>query len=75
MEQWKPVFIGVVGSREVSVERGDAGTFRVKTVQQGTEIVCDIHGESPGDLEQNLREQGRFSTDEAHEIVRQLLYR
>lgn len=75
MTQWKPIFTGMIGMRRVQVEAGDSGLYRVTTFHRGTEITMQVHGDTPGDLEQNLREQGLFSDAEAEEIAQKIVYR
>jgi len=75
MNQWKPIFTGMIGMRQVQIEAGDSGIFRVTTFQQGTEITIQVHGDTPGDLEQNLRDKGNFSSNEAQEIAHKLIYK
>lgn len=75
MSQWKPIFIGMISMRQVQLETGEGNMYRVITFNRGTEVTMKIHGDTPGDLEQNLREQGLFSDTEASEIARKLIYR
>lgn len=75
MTQWKPIFTGMVGMRQVQVEIADSGLYRVKTLHRGTEVTLQVQGDTPGDLEQNLRERGLFSDSEAREIAHKIVYR
>lgn len=75
MTQWKPIFTGMIGMRQVEVDVADSGQYRVSTFHRGTEVTMLVHGDTPGDLEQHLREQGLFSANEAEEIARRIIYR
>lgn len=75
MTRWKPIFTGMIGMREVHLEVNDSNFYRVTTFQRGTEVTMQVHGDTPGDLERSLREQGLFSDREAREIARRVIYR
>lgn len=64
MAQWKPIFTGMIGMRQIQLEADEGNMYRVITFNRGTQVTMQIHGDTPGDLEQHLREQGEFSDTE-----------
>jgi len=75
MNQLTPIFIGMIGMRNVNIEIDDKGMYSVTALQIGTENSIKIHGETPGQLERNLIIGGLFSEDEARQITYKIVHR
>jgi len=64
----------VILMRDINVERGSYGVYRLSTFQNGMETSVQLHGETQGELSKKFIGEISFAEIEARGLSRQFAY-